>query len=164
MQTLAYECKLWLLGNTLLWQMSSSGMLCHVAPVRTDVSEEPSASIIRVTRITDSCWFLQGSHGVTSQKTAFFIVTTVKSSNLKQVTTFTTMTLSSEYMGNYKLVFLLLYCTCYHLNVLPTSWLSLHSIQFVILFCSHSLTKYSKCKYVHNITVLYQNCCLFLYN
>jgi hypothetical protein len=31
--------------------MASSGMLHHVAPVRTDVSEELSASIIRVTRI-----------------------------------------------------------------------------------------------------------------
>jgi hypothetical protein len=31
--------------------MASSGMLRHVALVRTDVSEEPSASIIRVTRI-----------------------------------------------------------------------------------------------------------------
>jgi hypothetical protein len=31
--------------------MASSGMLLHVAPVRTDVSEELSASIIRVTRI-----------------------------------------------------------------------------------------------------------------
>jgi hypothetical protein len=34
-----------------LWRTSSSGMLHRVAPVRTDVSEEPSASIIRVTRI-----------------------------------------------------------------------------------------------------------------
>jgi hypothetical protein len=31
--------------------MSSSGMLRRVALVRTDVSDEPSASIIRVTRI-----------------------------------------------------------------------------------------------------------------
>jgi hypothetical protein len=33
--------------------MLSSGMLCSVAPVRTDVSEELSASIIRVTRISE---------------------------------------------------------------------------------------------------------------
>jgi hypothetical protein len=33
------------------WRMTSSGMLHRVALVRTDVSEEPIASIIRVTRI-----------------------------------------------------------------------------------------------------------------
>jgi hypothetical protein len=34
-----------------LLRMVSSGMLRHVALVRTDASEEPSASFIRVTRI-----------------------------------------------------------------------------------------------------------------
>jgi hypothetical protein len=34
-----------------LWRMVSSGILRRVALVRTDVSEEPSASFIRVTRI-----------------------------------------------------------------------------------------------------------------
>jgi hypothetical protein len=34
-----------------LWRMPSSGMLRHMALVRTDVSEELSASFIRVTRI-----------------------------------------------------------------------------------------------------------------
>jgi hypothetical protein len=33
------------------WRMASSGMLCRVAPVRTYVSEELSASFIRVTGI-----------------------------------------------------------------------------------------------------------------
>jgi hypothetical protein len=59
----------------------------RVAPVRTDVSEERILSIIRVTRITHVTLklpFLQEPHGETSQKTAFFIVTTVKTSNLTQ--------------------------------------------------------------------------------
>jgi hypothetical protein len=52
-------------------------MLRRVALVRTDVSEEPSASFIRVTRIgevrtTLAVRFLQEPHGVTSQKTPFF--------------------------------------------------------------------------------------------
>jgi hypothetical protein len=66
-------------------------MLRHVALVRTDVSEERISFTIRVTRIGElgtmiaitSIRLLQESHGVTSQKTEFFIVTTVKTSNLK---------------------------------------------------------------------------------
>jgi hypothetical protein len=48
--------------------MLSSGMLRRVALVRTDVSEERR--------------FLQEPHGLASQKTAFFIVTDVKTSNV----------------------------------------------------------------------------------
>jgi hypothetical protein len=44
--------------------MPASGMLRRVALVGTDVPLK--------------CQFLQGPHGVTSQKTAFFIVTAVK--------------------------------------------------------------------------------------
>jgi hypothetical protein len=100
--------------------MASSGMLRRVVLVRTHVSKELNASIIRVTimgelgitlavtrntrtlRINTKLFlahqfllpwwwrryvppkhrFLQESHGVTSQKTAFFIVTAVKTSNL----------------------------------------------------------------------------------
>jgi hypothetical protein len=39
-------------------------MLCHVALVRTDVSEEPSASIIRATRIGE----LEATLAVTSNR------------------------------------------------------------------------------------------------
>jgi hypothetical protein len=46
--------------------MPSCGILRRVALVRTDVSEERSASIIRIT----------------SQKTPFFIITAVKPANL----------------------------------------------------------------------------------
>jgi hypothetical protein len=83
------------------WRMPSSDMLRRVALVRTDVSEECSDSIIRVTRIgtanvlpsspihvalmmetvrSSETRFLQEPHGVTSQKTAFFIVTSMKTS------------------------------------------------------------------------------------
>jgi hypothetical protein len=74
--------------------MASSRMLRHVALVRTDVSEELCASIIRVARIGElgttlvvtsnrRCQippkrrFLQEPHGVTSQKTPFFNVNSV---------------------------------------------------------------------------------------
>jgi hypothetical protein len=78
-------------------------MLRLVALVRTDVSEEFSASFIRVTRIGEfgttlavtsnrltlgrntkvppKRRFLQEPHGVTYQKTPFFIVTATKTSN-----------------------------------------------------------------------------------
>jgi hypothetical protein len=83
--------------------MVSSGMLRRVDLVRTDVSEEPSASFIRVTRIGDlgtpldattnrrtlrrkTKWlvppnrrFLQEPHGVTSQKKPFFLPIVVQS-------------------------------------------------------------------------------------
>jgi hypothetical protein len=67
-------------------RMMSSGMLRHVALVRTDVSEELSASFIRVTRIGEAGTML----AVTSNrrmlrrntKWNFFIVNAVKTSNL----------------------------------------------------------------------------------
>jgi hypothetical protein len=46
--------------------MPSSEMLRHVALVRTDVSEEPSASIIRVTRFCE----LGTKLGVTSKRSS----------------------------------------------------------------------------------------------
>jgi hypothetical protein len=61
--------------------MTTSGMLSHVALVRTDVSEEHIAFIIRVTRIRDP-------HDVTSQKTAFVIVTAWATPNLRFSLTF----------------------------------------------------------------------------
>jgi hypothetical protein len=85
-----------------VWKMPFSGMLRRVTLVRTDISEERTASIIRDTRIGEvrtlavtnnrsslrrrrvrpKRRFLQQPHGVTSQKTAFFVVTVVKTSNL----------------------------------------------------------------------------------
>jgi hypothetical protein len=73
--------------------MVSSGLLHHVALVRTDLSEEPGASFIMVTKIgalgtTQAATsnrrtlrrnnkFLQEPHGVTTQKTPFFMTTKV---------------------------------------------------------------------------------------
>jgi hypothetical protein len=67
-------------------------MLRRVVLIRTDVSEECSTSITRVTRIVEigtrriyfplKHRFLQDLYVVTSQKTAFFVVTAVKTSNL----------------------------------------------------------------------------------
>jgi hypothetical protein len=89
--------------------MVSSGLLRRVNLVRTDVSEEPGASFIRVTKIGElgttqaatsnrsvrrllvaACVppkrrFLQEQHGVRTQKTPFFIVTAVKTSNLPKI-------------------------------------------------------------------------------
>jgi hypothetical protein len=71
-------------------RMVFSGMLGHVALVRTDVSEGRSASFIRMTRIGElgitlavtsnrrrlrrNTKYLQEPHDVTSQETPFFIV------------------------------------------------------------------------------------------
>jgi hypothetical protein len=76
-------------------------MLRRVALVRTDISDELNASFIRVTRIGElgttlavtgnrrtprRNWYFVGSYkshtALTSQKTPFFIVTAVKTSNL----------------------------------------------------------------------------------
>jgi hypothetical protein len=74
-------------------------MLRRVVLVRTDISEEISTSFMRVTRIGElgttlavtsnyvplKRRFLQEPYGVTSQKTPFFIVTAVKTSNLTTI-------------------------------------------------------------------------------
>jgi hypothetical protein len=59
-------------------------MLRRAALVRTDVSEEFSASITLMMEALSSSEtrLLQEPHGVTSQKMAFFIVTAVETSNL----------------------------------------------------------------------------------
>jgi hypothetical protein len=98
----------------LHWRMPSSGMWRCVAFVNSEVSEKRSASITRVTIIAGLgtalavlflvhrflspwwwrryvppiCRFLQEPHCVTSQKTAFFTVTAVKTWNLARITLF----------------------------------------------------------------------------
>jgi hypothetical protein len=71
--------------------MLSSRMLCHVALVRTHVSEECTAFIIRVTRISEVGMLAvtsnrsgSNTHGIISHKMAFFTVTTMKTSKLIQ--------------------------------------------------------------------------------
>jgi hypothetical protein len=61
---------------------NASGMLYRVALVGTDVSGKVVSSNIRVKRIGEIETTLVGTNIVTSQKTAFFIVTAVKTSNL----------------------------------------------------------------------------------
>jgi hypothetical protein len=51
-----------------LTQNGSSGMLRHVALVRTDVSEELSASFVRVTRIGELGTMLAATSNVSSYK------------------------------------------------------------------------------------------------
>jgi hypothetical protein len=46
-------CKIWGFHGSDYEQCPSSGMLCHMALVRTDISEEYSASIINVTEISE---------------------------------------------------------------------------------------------------------------
>jgi hypothetical protein len=62
-------------------------MVRRVLLVRTDISDEHIASVIRVTRTGELGAKLEvtsnrSTHGATSQKTAFFIVTVVETSNL----------------------------------------------------------------------------------
>jgi hypothetical protein len=56
------ECNC-LYKSSFSWRVASSGMLCRVALVRTDVSEELSVSFIRVIRISEL-----GTTAVTSNR------------------------------------------------------------------------------------------------
>jgi hypothetical protein len=78
--------------NYLILKTPSSGMWRCVDLMRTDVSKERMTSIFRVInprarnqreQVAAVCSrFTKDLHKATSQKTAFFIVTTVKTSNL----------------------------------------------------------------------------------
>jgi hypothetical protein len=66
--------------------MPSYGMLRRVALVRTDVSEEPSASIIRVTRIGELRTTLASlATDARCEEILFFILIAVKTSNLTTI-------------------------------------------------------------------------------
>jgi hypothetical protein len=54
--------------------MASSGMLRHVARVRTDISEELSASIIRMTRISELGTMLAITSNRISSQCAFVAI------------------------------------------------------------------------------------------
>jgi hypothetical protein len=80
--------------------MSDSGTLRYVTLVRTDVSEESSVAIFGMTIIGELGRTLavnsirrtlrRNTMRITSKKTAFFIVTAVKTSNLTECSQFTT--------------------------------------------------------------------------
>jgi hypothetical protein len=77
----------WMYKSTLSWRMPSYGMWRRVDLVWTDVSEEHIASIFRVEKSAseEPAWASgcrHDLHGATSQKTASFMVTVVKTSNL----------------------------------------------------------------------------------
>jgi hypothetical protein len=69
--------------------MASSGMLRRLALLRTDVSEELSASIIKVTRIGEigTTLAVTSSRRKLRRNTKLVLVTDVKTSNLIYLTT-----------------------------------------------------------------------------
>jgi hypothetical protein len=126
------------------WRIPSSGLLRRATLVRTDISEELSASIIRVTRICElwitlavtsnrctlrrktKCRFLQKPHGVISRKTAFFILTAVKTSDLTSTYCFT---------RHWSTLHAALWSTLLHFPLTNTVWTaSLLAWQVAILF------------------------------
>jgi hypothetical protein len=63
----------WVLTKESRWRLASSGMLRRVALVRTDVSEEPSAPIIRVRRIGELGTLAVSSNGRTLWRNTEFL-------------------------------------------------------------------------------------------